>query len=75
MKRVQLPRSLMELSTDAERTCQRAIREVEFGDVVAKLANVRRKCEARVVVEAYIDSLRFHANNLEGKLACARAPS
>ena len=61
------------LSTDAERTYQRAVREVEFFYVVAKLADIQWECEALVVVEAYIDSLRLHANNLEGKLACARA--
>ena len=69
----------MELSTGAERTCQRAVREAEYFDVVAKLVDVRWKSEPLVATKATIlasrnNSLCFHANNLEGGLACARAP-
>ena len=71
----------MQFSTGAERTCQRAMPEVEFYDVVAKLANVRWECEARVATKAatiavriamWNNSLGFQANNLDGQLACAR---
>ena len=65
------------LRPDAERTCQRAVREVEFCDVVAKLANIQWECEALIVAESELrnDAFRLHANNLEGQLAFAHTPS
>ena len=60
--------------TGTEQTCQRVIREVEFCDIVAKLANVRWKCEALVAVESNVDSVCLHADNLERQLACACTP-
>ena len=72
----------MQFSTGAERTCQRAVSEVEFCDGVAKLANVRWECEALVASKAatkaehiamWNNSLGFQANNLDGQLACARS--
>ena len=74
--------SVEALRLGAERTCQRAIAEVEFCDVVAKLANVRWECEALVASKAattavltamWNNALGFHANNLNGQLACARS--
>ena len=64
------------LSTDAERTCQRAVREVEFCDVVAKLANIQWECKALIVAESesWNGAFRLHANNLEGQLAFAHTP-
>ena len=49
------------------RTFQRAIREVELRDIVAKLADVRREREARLVApKLNFDARRPHANNLKG---------
>ena len=62
----------MPLRPVTEQTCQRAIREVEFCDIVAKLANVRWKCEALVAAESNVDSVCLHADNIEGQLACVR---
>ena len=62
------------LRPGTERTCQRAIREVELYDIVAKLANIRWKCEASVASQSNVDSLCLHANHFEGQLACACTP-
>ena len=59
----------------AERTSQRAVREVELRDVVPKLTNIRWQCETRVAVQTRLapiflevrdNSVCLHTNDLKG---------
>ena len=72
--KVNVTKRMKVLITGTERTCQRAMREVELYDIVAKLANIRWKCEASVASQSNVDSLCLHANHFEGQLACACTP-
>ena len=57
--------------TGAQWTCQRALREIKIGDVVTKLADVRREREALVAVKSAFAYVAFclHADNLEWQLS------
>ena len=53
------------------RTCQRAVAQVELCNVVAKLADVRREREARFVAsQIHVHALCLHTNNHKRQFSC-----